>query len=121
MNALVVDDHEDLRFILSKFLKTFGYNVQQASDGIEALEILESSGSAFSLLLTDFNMPKMTGLQLIQETIKRNISIDRIVVISGEIENQNLLSNFLPRGINVEFVSKPFSPEKLESILNLGI
>lgn len=118
MNALVAEDYDDLRHLLSKMLSEFGYTVQTASNGKQALEILETSQKHYSLLLTDFNMPVMNGFELIDAALKKNIPIDRIVVLSAVDSNEKIVSEFTQNHPHIKFVSKgSLTPSNLESIL----
>ncbi|SLM47315.1 Putative Response regulator, CheY-like (modular protein) [Nitrospira japonica] len=60
---LVVDDNADVRFILSTVLEAAGFNVYGAGDGLEAVECLKRR--RYDVLLTDYRMPKMDGLELL--------------------------------------------------------
>ncbi len=64
LRVLVVDDDEAIRLYLGEVLRGAGCRVLTASDGIEAVEIL--GASPVDLLITDYNMPRMSGLELIQ-------------------------------------------------------
>ena len=59
--ALVVDDSRAMRMILSKTLAESGFEVMQAANGREALEIMDREGPAIGLVLLDWNMPEVTG------------------------------------------------------------
>ena len=67
---LLADDEQDLLDVLSEFLEDEGYQVVTANDGVAALEIL-ARDSRFDLLLSDINMPRMKGFELISESRKR--------------------------------------------------
>ena len=69
--VLVVDDVDLLRDFTQKFLQMTGLNVLVASSGHQALKVLEESGEAVDLIFTDYNMPGMNGLELIEEIAKR--------------------------------------------------
>jgi PAS domain S-box-containing protein len=69
--VLVVDDVDLLRDFTQKFLQMTGLNVLVASSGQQALKVLEESTEPVDLLFTDYNMPGMTGLELIEEVLKR--------------------------------------------------
>jgi len=61
---LIVEDHEDTRETLRDCLEEFGYTVETAADGVEGLEQVRAK--AFDLVITDLNMPRLGGLQLLQ-------------------------------------------------------
>jgi PAS domain S-box-containing protein len=69
--VLVVDDVDLLRDFTQKFLQTTGVNVLVASSGQQAIKVLEESTEPVDLVFTDYNMPGMTGLELIEEVAKR--------------------------------------------------
>lgn len=107
MKALVVDDNEDMRIMVEYLLRDHGFNtILQASNGKEALRILEESPFVFSLLLTDFNMPVMNGKELIEASFKKGIEIKKIVVMSGMTGNEELISDIMKDHPNVKFVHK---------------
>jgi CheY-like chemotaxis protein len=62
--VLVVDDHEDTRFLLKEVLEGEGFRVETAENGIAALETLQSS--SFDVVLLDIRMPRMDGLRVCQ-------------------------------------------------------
>ena len=66
---LIVDDFEAGRLVLRKLLELKGYACQEAGNGLEALETLQTK--KFDLVITDNKMPEMTGLELIQSLAQR--------------------------------------------------
>lgn len=64
VSILAVDDSASMRQMVSFTLKGAGYDVKEASDGVEALEI--AKGNTFDLVLTDVNMPNMNGIELVK-------------------------------------------------------
>ncbi|OGM97715.1 MAG: hypothetical protein A2735_01070 [Candidatus Yanofskybacteria bacterium RIFCSPHIGHO2_01_FULL_41_21] len=83
MRILVADDNELIRKFMAKFLREKGFGVVEASDGLEALiKIFEQP--SYDLLWTDFDMPKMNGIELATKvrTIWRDLPI---VLYSGNV------------------------------------
>jgi CheY-like chemotaxis protein len=78
---LLVEDNEVLREAIKKFLELRGYEVMTAGDGLEAIVILRRQH--FDLIITDFMMPKLNGLELIH-WIKRKRCDIKIILLSGE-------------------------------------
>ena len=114
---LVVDDNRDLLGVTSAMLTAFGYHVASASNGAEAIEILES-GEEFELLFSDIVMPNgMSGVELAREAKRRNNSIKVLLTsgFAGSILEQHRAVNEFP------IIDKPFRlPElarRLRSIL----
>jgi two-component system cell cycle sensor histidine kinase/response regulator CckA len=61
---LLVDDEDAIRWIGRRFLETDGWSVLEAADGLEALQIVEGLTSRLDLVITDLNMPRVTGREL---------------------------------------------------------
>ncbi|HZR79904.1 MAG TPA: response regulator [Candidatus Binatia bacterium] len=119
MKALVVDDSRAMRAILGRMLREAGYDVAEASNGREALEVFRASGAP-SLLLVDWNMPEMNGLDLVRavrgELGERDVSI---MMVTTEIETAQVV-RALAAGAN-EYLMKPFTREGLlEKLRILG-
>ena len=84
---LVIDDDADIRALCSSLLTKNGYQVDTAADGAEAWKVLSVAGSVaerFDVVITDHNMPKLTGLELIKKLRAAAISVP-IVLISAEM------------------------------------
>lgn len=116
--ALVVDDSRTIRAILRKILVELGYEVREAANGKEALEVMEVERTAVQLVLADWNMPEMNGLDLLKE-LRRNPELASVVVImvTTETEVEHMVSA-LEAGAN-EYVMKPFTKDILMEKLEL--
>ena len=115
MHVLIVDDNRVMRNLVRRSLKQGSVPVQiitEASNGLDALEQFRTQKP--DLILSDWNMPKMNGLDLLQAIRQENQE-----VLFGFItaqNNSNLRKNALKYG--AQFVlSKPFTPEKLNSTI----
>jgi two-component system chemotaxis response regulator CheY len=105
--ALVVDDSAAARFMVSKIMKECGFEVVQASDGQDALRVL-ASDKDFSIALVDWNMPIMSGIELVASLRSSdNYSGLKIVMVTTEIEMEQVV-RALEAGAN-EYVMKPFN------------
>jgi len=100
---LVVDDEELLRRLLVTALSGRGHQVETAGDGEEAARKLESG--RFDLLITDFRMPKMTGIALIQWIKEKKLRIPVVLMSSNTLEEMKATFSEL---VGVEFLRKPF-------------
>ena len=111
-HILLVDDSAMSLNLLELTLEKFHFNIHKAKDGQEALERIEAGDVEFSIVLTDYQMPRMDGLMLTQK-IRKNIRKDRLAIIalSGD-ENGGAVSAFLKVGAN-DFIKKPFEPQEL--------
>lgn len=117
MQALVIDDSRAVRLIVANILRDQGYEVYDAAHGQEGLEKLRQNPE-ISLVLVDWNMPIMDGLEFIQ-TVRRDRAWDplRIVMVTTETESEQV-QRAMAAGAN-EYVMKPFAPEVLVAKLSL--
>jgi len=116
--ALVVDDSRAVRSILSKALTDLGFEVVQASSGKEALETLEREGAQFRVALVDWNMPELTGLELVQRVrAMPAFNRMRMMMVTTETEIEQM-TRALEAGAD-EYVMKPFTLETVEDKLRL--
>jgi len=98
-NVLIVDDSSVMRSVLKKTVQMCGFNIGElleAGDGVEALEVLKQNW--VDLVLTDYNMPRMDGLQLIEE-MKQDEVLARIPVVVVTTEgSEKKVKNFSGKG-----------------------
>jgi CheY-like chemotaxis protein len=106
---LVADDDVLLRKLLSELLTFYGYDVECVSNGKEAIALIETGG--YDVLITDYLMPEMNGIDLIKKVrdIKKSLAI---IGMSASEEEKG----FLAAGANL-FIAKPFSPYALKNII----
>jgi CheY-like chemotaxis protein len=83
---LLVDDEPDLLDVLGEYLEDIGYSVVTAGDGLAALNVLEKD-STFDLLLSDINMPRMKGFELITEARKRYPALKSALITAYDINS----------------------------------
>jgi len=119
MKALVVDDSSTMRKFLKKILAEVDFEVLQATNGREALEVLQQQ-PGIALCLIDWNMPEMDGMELLS-CLRADHRFDavRAMMVTTEMEQQEV-AQALEQGAN-EYVMKPFTREViLEKLLLLG-
>ena len=109
-NILFVEDEASVRVIAAKSLRKRGYQVTEAEDGEEALEILEDTDTPFDLLLSDVVMPGLDGPGLLREG-RQHLGDARIVFISGYAAEK--FSDLLAEEPDVTFLPKPFTLAEL--------
>jgi two-component system chemotaxis response regulator CheY len=116
--ALVVDDSKTIRIILGRILKEFGYEVCEAGNGKEALKVMETEKAAVNLVLADWNMPEMNGLELLKQ-LRQDPSLAslKVIMVTTETEMDHIVSA-LDAGAN-EYVMKPFTKDILREKLEL--
>lgn len=117
--ALVVDDSRAVRMILARTLKELGYEVGEAANGREALNLIGEEKQAFSLLLADWNMPEVNGFELLREVRRHpELASLKVVMVTTETELEHMTAA-LDAGAN-EYVMKPFTREILVEKLQLA-
>ncbi|MGA2040587.1 MAG: response regulator [Bryobacteraceae bacterium] len=116
--ALVVDDSRAVRMILSRTLKELGFEVREAANGREALEVIEIEKTAVSLVLADWNMPEINGLELLKQ-LRQKPELSSLVVVMVTTETElDQMAAALEAGAN-EYVMKPFTKDILVEKLQL--
>jgi len=115
--AMVVDDSKAVRMILSRILRGVGYEVCEAADGSEALARL-SAGECVSLILVDWNMPKVDGLAFVRclRSDPLNAAV-KVMMVTTETEVGQMVTA-LEAGAN-EYVMKPFTADIISDKLRL--
>lgn len=108
--VLLVEDEDIVRFIGAEILKKLGYNLIEAANGREALEIFKKHGSIIDLMLTDLMMPGMTGREL-AEKVREISPRTRILFTSACTDDVIDGQEIADQGLN--FIAKPFSLESL--------
>ena len=116
--ALVVDDSRAVRMILARTLKELGFEVREAANGREALEVIEAEKAAVKLILLDWNMPEMNGLDLLKR-LRQNPEFSSLVVVMVTTETElDHIAEALEAGAN-EYVMKPFTKDIVAGKLEL--
>jgi two-component system chemotaxis response regulator CheY len=111
--ALVVDDSKAIRQIERKYLEELGFEVLEAENGKEALEVIKEHPD-ISLILLDWHMPIMNGYEFLK-TLRANPQYQEIKVMMVTTENQQKsVIDAIMAGAN-EYLMKPFDKEMLET------
>jgi two-component system chemotaxis response regulator CheY len=122
MNVLIVDDYKTMLRIIRNLLKQIEFNnVDEATDGAEALAKLRSGH--FGLVISDWNMAPMTGLQLLQEVrADSRLRALPFIMITAESKTENVVAA-KQAGVS-NYIVKPFNAEtlreKIETVLGHG-
>src|SRR5665213_2042605 len=111
MNVLIVDDYKTMLRIIRNLLKQIEFsNVEEASDGSGALAMLR--GGNFGLVISDWNMAPMTGLQLLQEVrADARLKTMPFIMITAESKVENVVAA-KQAGVS-NYIVKPFTAETL--------
>jgi len=118
MKILIVDDFSTMRRIIKNLMRDLGFtNTSEADDGATALPMLQGGG--YDFLITDWNMPQMTGLELLKAVrADPNLSKMPILLVTAEAKKQQIVEA-AQAGVN-GYIVKPFTAatlkEKIEKI-----
>lgn len=107
MNILIVDDEELIREVIKEYSTNEGYNVYEASDGFEALDIIKKE--KIDVIVLDIMMPKLDGFSAYKEI--KNIKNIPTIILSARTEEYDKLLGF-ELGVD-DYLTKPFSPKEL--------
>ena len=107
---LLVEDEEGLRALNARGLRSRGYTVVEAENGVEAMEVLEEQSGAIDLVVSDVVMPEMDGPTLLKAMREKNPDI-KFIFVSGYAEDA--FEKSLPEGQQFDFLPKPFTLSQL--------
>lgn len=112
MKILVVDDFSTMRRIIKNLLRDLGFtNTVEADDGATALPILQAGGIDF--LVTDWNMPIMTGIELLKAVrADENLASMPVLLVTAEAKKEQIVEA-AQAGVN-GYVVKPFTAQTLK-------
>ena len=111
-SILIVDDDNDLAYIISEMLKEHGYDVECAGSSDEAFNVLEER--RFELILLDINLPDASGFEICQEL--RKVSTVPVIFASARTSETDRITGFDIGGD--DFLPKPYSMKELLSRVN---
>jgi two-component system sensor histidine kinase/response regulator len=115
--ALIVDDNESVRDIMEAYLTRFGFTVTVASDGYQAIRILEEESIPFSLALIDWKMPGLDGIQTLEKirSDEKISEVPPVIMVSGYTDEvDNLFAQ--EHGVS-GFLKKPMSRSDLFDVI----
>jgi len=119
MNILIVDDYKTMLRIIRNLLRQLDFqNVDEATDGAQALSMLRTG--SYGLVISDWNMQPMTGLQLLQEVrADAKLKAMPFIMVTAESKTENVVaakqagvSNYIVKPFNAETLK-----EKIEKVL----
>ncbi|MCX5865596.1 MAG: response regulator [Deltaproteobacteria bacterium] len=116
MKILVVDDFATMRRIIKNILTQLGFkNIIEADDGTTALDVLKSE--KIGLIVSDWNMPKMTGLDLLK-AVRADASLANtpFIMVTAEAQQDNII--LAVKAKVSQYIVKPFTAETLSEKLN---
>ena len=112
LKVLIVEDQQDARVILANMLKELGiHQVFEASDGQEALQFVDIAIDFVDIILCDWNMPNMPGIELLRQVRSTGATMP-FLMITGRGDKASVIE---AKGSGVSgYIRKPYSPAELE-------
>lgn len=113
MNVLIVDDYKTMLRIIRNLLRQLGFvNIDEATDGSMALQMMR--GANYGLVISDWNMEPMTGLQLLREVRSdAKLKSTPFIMVTAESKSENVVAA-KEAGVS-NYIVKPFNAETLQA------
>lgn len=115
-SILLVEDEDMLRGLIRELLEIKGFAVLEASQGVEALELMEAAAKPVDLVLTDVVMPHMSGSELV-ERLREEYPVLKVIFMSGYTGANNAAIHKSLEMPGVAFLQKPFRLNALISVV----
>ena len=112
-HILVIEDEPHIRFLICKILEVAGHTTDQAGDGLEGLHMLHTQSRPYSLVVADYQMPKMDGFRLLDIVKRQPFSVPVIILTA----HRNLCASAVERGASGG-LSKPINRKQLVHLVN---
>ncbi|HVI49896.1 MAG TPA: response regulator [Candidatus Sulfotelmatobacter sp.] len=114
MHILIVDDYKTMLRIIRNLLRQLGFvNIDEATDGAMALSMMRS-GANYGLVISDWNMEPMTGLQLLREVRSdAKLKATPFIMVTAESKSENVIAA-KEAGVS-NYIVKPFNAETLKA------
>jgi two-component system, chemotaxis family, chemotaxis protein CheY len=113
--VLVVDDDPEVRAFVSRVLTGAGHSVREASEGGEALRLLEAS--AYDLIISDVYMAEMDGMELLVRIQQRGTRVPVVVISGGGYATKDEVLTMAASCGAVATLEKPFTPRQLREVV----
>ncbi|MFD2624543.1 response regulator [Salibacterium salarium] len=110
--VLIVDDQYGIRVLLKEILQKDGYKIMEASNGIQALDILEKEEP--DLMLLDMKIPGMDGVEILQERENKQLSVHTKVMLMTAYGELNMMNEAQKLGAST-YISKPFDIDEVRN------
>ncbi|UQZ90386.1 response regulator [Deltaproteobacteria bacterium Smac51] len=121
MRILIAEDQQITRLVLNTHLTGWGHQVIEASDGQEALDLISAENAEIDMLITDWGMPRLDGLELAQRV--RELSADSkyiyIILLTNHTEPEDRIQGFAKGGVD-DYIVKPFEVAELKQRIGVG-
>ncbi len=118
VNILLVDDEELVRNVTSELLVKLGYNIYSFDSGKESIRFYQENQDRIQLVLLDMHMPKMSGIEVLEELRKVNPAL-KVIFLSGFSPDETMAEQLKER--NCSFIQKPISIDKLSYAISSSL
>ncbi|KAB2907400.1 MAG: SpoIIE family protein phosphatase [Ignavibacteriales bacterium] len=118
MDILIADDLAETRILLKSVIKKLGHNVYSAEDGAQAWELLQENPN-ISLLISDWEMPNMTGIELCRKIRSSDIGRYLFIILLTAKNQKDELIEGMAAGAD-DFITKPFNNQELDVRIRAG-
>jgi len=115
--ALVVDDDSTIRYTLRGILEHAGVTVEEAADGVVALEKLDAG--PFDLVISDLRMPRMDGFELLKQVRERGPSAPRMIMITAHGSERHAVEAI--KGGAYDYFRKPFEMDEMNAVVGRAL
>ena len=121
MHILIAEDQQVARLILATHLRDWGYEVTETSNGTEALDFLVDHNLEIDMLITDWSMPGMDGLDLARRvrSLSESTQYIYIILLTGKSDLDDIVQGFTLGGVD-DYIVKPFEAHELHSRVQVG-
>ncbi len=116
---LLVDDEESILSALKRVLRREGYRILACSSGVDGMSLLEENGCAIGVVVSDFRMPGMNGVEFLSRVRAHHPTTIRII-LSGYADAE-MVQSAINQGEVYRFVSKPWDDEELRATIRASI
>lgn len=120
LRALVVEDSQTYRLVVVETLQREGVSVDQAEDGAEAYEIMAADPKKYDIVITDLDMPKMNGIELV-EKLRNEMGLKDLPLIVLSAINSKVTQLDLFKAGASDYITKPFIKEELLARLRVHL
>jgi len=108
LSILLIDDHDEVRVTTAEMLKDMGHEVVQASSGEEALQLLAADGAEWDLVVSDYAMPNLSGIEVVRRAREARPQLPALIV-TGYAEGEEIGGE----GMDIGVLFKPFTHDAL--------
>ena len=116
LRILVVDDMSSMRMMIKSVLHKLGVtDIHEANDGEKALEAI--AAYEFDLVICDWDMPKVTGLEVLQQVRDSNTTRELPFIMLTAVSNRDNVVSAIQAGVS-DYLAKPFKPQDLINKIN---